>query len=210
MCDICQKTFTTKKGRSRHIKNFHEEETKTEKREICSECNKSHGFKPKNDKHYECDQCNNKFYGYKVYQRHRSATHGLRMKLAKTYIIDDPNHCHECQTACTSKTELIYHQDTRHVEGTPELLSCRFCDRKIKRKQMGFFMEHIRTHTDERPEVCSYCGNSFKHKKALKNHERLHTGEKPYKCEFCFAPFTQRSGMMSHQKSRRSCNISVD
>ena len=126
------------------------------------------------------------------------------------YVANDPNHCHDCKTACKTETDLIYHQDTKHVKENLDVLTCRFCERKINRKQKRFFLEHLRKHTGESPEICSYCGNSFKQKKALKNHERLHTGEKPYKCEFCFTAFTQRSGLTAHQKTKSGCHSKFD
>merc|ERR1712129_447981 len=211
-CNLCDKTFTTKKYGRRHIRDIHEVGVKKESKAACLECKKVHGLNPKDDKHHECTLCNNKVYGMKNYQQHRNARHGLKARpvaVKEPYDEKDPNHCHECKEAYESKTDLIVHQDTKHIEGNPDFLTCRFCEKKISRKQKGWFMEHLRKHTGDSPEVCSYCGQSFKQKKALKNHERLHTGEKPYKCEFCFAAFTQQNGLSSHQKSRSGCQMEL-
>jgi len=211
-CELCESAFKTKKYLKRHVKDIHEVIVSNDPKETCKECNKVHVLNAKDDEHHMCDLCNNKFYGKKLLQKHRSATHGIRstpVKIQETYDAENPNHCHECKEACKSPTDLIYHQDTKHVDGTSDFLNCRFCDRKTRRKQKGAFREHLRTHTGESPEICSYCGQSFKQKKALKNHERLHTGEKPYKCEFCFAAFTQQNGLSSHQKSKSGCKMEL-
>ena len=54
-CDVCEKTFTTKKYRNRHVRKEHEASFKKEVKETCVECQKIHGFNPKNDTHYDCD-----------------------------------------------------------------------------------------------------------------------------------------------------------
>jgi len=209
-CDVCDKTFATKKGRRKHVKDFHEVTVKSEPKDACKVCHKVHGYNPRNDEHYDCDVCKSKIYSKKNLKKHQSERHGMKLpskKIIVNYDAENPNHCHECKFGCRSPADLIFHQDTVHVTETPGYLSCRYCERKISRRQKGYFIEHLRTHTGERPEICTFCGQSFKHKKALKNHERLHTGEKPYKCELCFSAFTQRNGLVSHQKSKNGCNI---
>ena len=203
-CNFCTKTFLNKQYIQRHIRETHD--VKNESKPFCSKCHKYHGFNIKDDKHYSCDPCKQKFYGGRMLGIHNMKKHGIRLRAArviKVYVPEDPNHCHKCKVACNSKTHLIYHEDMMHNQG--KKMICRFCEREFPRKASGFFLEHLRKHTGERPEICSHCGKSFKQKKSLQNHERLHTGEKPYKCESCFAAFTQRSGLVSHQKSRNGC-----
>jgi len=207
-CSMCSKSFTTKKYFRKHVREIHEERVEKEKKIPCNVCEKVHGYNVKDDKHYDCEECGKKYYGKELIQKHRNEKHGIRLipaKIVEEYVADNPNHCHDCKTACKSETDLIYHQDTKHVKENLDVLTCRFCMREINRKQKRFFLEHLRKHTGESPEICSFCGNTFKQKKALKNHERLHTGEKPYKCEFCFTAFTQRSGLTAHQKTKSGC-----
>ena len=207
-CSMCSRSFTTKKYLRKHVRETHEVSVKKEKQAPCTVCYKVHGFNLKDNNHYDCEQCGKKYYGNELIQKHRSEKHGIRLrpvKIVEEYVAENPNHCHECKTACKTETDLIYHQDTKHMKENLDVLTCRFCQRKINRKQKRFFLEHLRKHTGESPEICSFCGTSFKQKKALKNHERLHTGEKPYKCEFCFTAFTQRSGLTAHQKTKSGC-----
>ena len=209
-CYFCEKWFKTKKNRGHHMRTMHRDVAKIDRKIPCKVCLKIHGFKPQDDKHYTCELCDKMFYGSERLGNHKTVKHGLRkraVKVAITYAPDNPNHCHRCETALRTQSELIMHEDTKHVEELDsEFYSCRFCDRKIRIRQRNAIVEHLRKHTGERPEICTYCGMSFKQKKSLQNHERLHTGEKPYKCEYCFSAFTQRSALTSHQKSRSGCH----
>ena len=210
-CEVCLQMFYIKKNMKKHMKLIHGvvgPKAETNK-EHCDECGKEHVIIPGETEHFTCDKCHSKFNTKKTLQKHISSTHGIKKRDDKPkipYDIANDNHCHTCQKPFQTNTYLIYHTDTNHVPEKLDHFSCRFCGYKVKTTQRQCLLEHLRTHTDERPEICRFCGKGFRQRKTLINHERLHTGEKPYKCEFCFEAFAQRTSLVSHIK----CNHERD
>ena len=50
-----------------------------------------------------------------------------------------------------------------------------------------------------RPFECDICGSKFKLKHHLTQHRRTHTGERPYICSFCQKSFIQISNKIVHE-----------
>ena len=55
----------------------------------------------------------------------------------------------------------------------PSEFGCPFCDRIAKTKQN--ILNHIRTHTGEKPYVCEICNRAFSAGNNLKRHALSHT-----------------------------------
>ncbi|KAK9716895.1 Zinc finger, C2H2 type [Basidiobolus ranarum] len=84
---------------------------------------------------------------------------------------------------------------------TPFTCEWQACKRQFKRNSE--LVRHRRTHTGERPYVCSSCGKGFIQRSALTVHLRTHTGEKPYQCQHagCTHSFGDSSSLARHTKS---------
>lgn len=52
-----------------------------------------------------------------------------------------------------------------------------------------------------RRHVCKICWKSFKRRDHLVEHVRTHTGEKPYMCQICSKSFAKKSNLNAHVKS---------
>ena len=104
------------------------------------------------------------------------------------------------------------------------ILKCSVCVRSFTRSQD--LIQHMRTHTGERPYACELCGLAFaqsgdltRHMRAhngerdyvcqtcgkrcitagnLREHMRTHTGERPFKCVLCDRAFTQSTHLHRH------------
>ncbi|XP_054566540.1 zinc finger protein 350-like [Eptesicus fuscus] len=59
---------------------------------------------------------------------------------------------------------------------------------------------HRRIHRGPKPCVCSECGKGFVNKSNLTVHRRIHTGEKPYVCNECGKGFIQKGDLIAHQR----------
>lgn len=72
---------------------------------------------------------------------------------------------------------------------------CNICGKQCDSKG---FRRHVLSHSQDRPHMCSECGDSFAQNSALQRHIMSHTGEKPFSCEICGEAFKVNYHLKRH------------
>ncbi|VDM23955.1 unnamed protein product [Toxocara canis] len=116
-----------------------------------------------------------------------------------------------CFKVFGTQKALVDHVLVAHIQPQTSKMYCcmwRGCDREEAFKAQYMLVVHMRRHTGEKPNVCSFpgCDKSYSRLENLKTHMRTHTGERPYKCEYanCGKAFSNASDRAKHQNRTHS------
>ena len=102
----------------------------------------------------------------------------------------------KCSFQTNTMEGMAAHQRA-HAMG---IYACDLCD--YESKLYANLKRHIRTHTKEKPFICTLCDRKVSSKISLDVHmKRIHTKEKPYKCEGCDASFSEAVELNRHLRA---------
>lgn len=82
----------------------------------------------------------------------------------------------------------------------PKQHQCDTCGKIFKRRE--YLVQHIRTHTGEKPYRCHLCEKRFVNSGHLATHMRTHTGERPHACSLCPKAFNTKQELNKHSMVR--------
>ena len=187
-CDICLKSFSTKKNKVLH-KRIHTNEKpyecKTCKMKFAWESNLiQHERIHSGEKPFECKQCKKGFTQQSYLKVHERSHSG-----------EKPFECKVCSKSFRQLIHLKNHQRT-HTGEKP--FECRYCKKDFT-KSYGLKI-HERIHDGEKPFQCKYCKKGFTQSPNLQVHERTHTGEVPFRCMDCGKRFKFSNELSRHKK----------
>lgn len=83
-------------------------------------------------------------------------------------------------------------------------ISCPKCDRQFYYK--AYLQFHYKdVHSEDREEVCQFCGKVFKNSRRLNSHLLVHQNdaEKRHKCETCGKQFNFSGDLIRHKRVRK-------
>lgn len=194
ICQHCGKQYAQESGLVRHVRAIHEG-VRRYKCPICSLVFETHlKLKEHQTQHpdprpFQCDACGRTFLSQKHLYHHRKYHHtdrGLRVS------------CDQCFRVFSSTSVLRRHQKVVHLR--LKEFQCDICSAKVSTKQ--YLEEHLRTHSDERPEVCAVCGKTFQMRGNLRQHMKTHR-ERTQVCDVCGRRFARRCQLLIHVGSHR-------
>lgn len=199
LCEVCAKGFKTKKQLKDHLEIVHQ----GVKRYHCDICKKSftrNGSLAEHKliqhagiKQFSCNVCGKSFGKEDSLKTHLSIHLGKRFR------------CEVCSKSFLKRAFLTAHVAKYHpTDDTPKGNSCLICKKVFS--SSSHLKDHLKIHSNVRPEMCKLCGASFRQKQQLKVHMYQHLG-KPYKCQFCTAAFGIRARLMSHLTKNHSIEI---
>ncbi|XP_059056024.1 zinc finger protein 431-like [Achroia grisella] len=183
-CDVCKKSFRTKKILKKHLITHSDERPYS-----CGVCGKSYKRKPhlkmhlmmhNGEKPFHCDCCTKCFNTRQSLNKHKF-----------THIDQKPYRCDVCgncfKTNCALKSHLLRHTEQR--------ITCNVCGKGVTRQ---YWKRHMFAHTGQKVYNCRLCDKGCNTTQQLKQHLITHDPSKLYTCDTCKKRYKTKKSFEQH------------
>ncbi len=195
-CDICEKSFATKKIMKNHKRLTHHEAQPAQPAQ-CTICDKTFPNKRYLHNHtvrkhrshipVKCEVCDKVLSNKYDLYHHKWLNHRLSTV-----------QCTICDKTLQNKCHLKVHMKNMHQPSDP--VKCKFCQKEFKNSI--YLSTHINNvHLKKFVTRCHICDKEFSCKARMLGHVRsVHEKERPFECEVCNFKFTDRGSRARHIK----------
>ena len=194
ICPVCEKSFTNKHTRNKHLKSIHDD-TKFK----CKFCEKTFNWRENQKRHirqvhtdlrpFQCADCQLFFNDSGNLKRHIQSRH-LMKRIPCTF--------EHCEKICFDKGDLSRHVAEKHSEP----LICNICEKDFA-TFYGLSIHKNKNHAEvPREYPCSQCATTFLAPQDRSEHFSLkHRKEKvktEFKCRYCPEKFSSQNARRAH------------
>lgn len=188
----CNEKFTTRNGMKFHLYNIHHVQAPV----YCDICGIGYTCQSEMRAHLKWSggRCNNRSYADRVKYQQSKTSHTLLFdKVGSKFC------CKICPRKFDSRRQFSFHYQSYHKGNR----TCKVCGRTFPAvPNLRRHMRAV--HLKIREYQCDFndCGKAFSTKKILLNHINSHTGEKPYACDQCDFRTGDSSTISKHKKHK--------
>ncbi|XP_053951745.1 putative zinc finger protein 840 [Anastrepha ludens] len=95
------------------------------------------------------------------------------------------------------KPNLLRNSDKRPYKARNTPNMCTYCGKTFRRRIQ--LDTHLHIHTGSKPHQCEICGRLFRAVTTLARHLITHEQREEFSCKFCSKSFSRRAAMLSHE-----------
>lgn len=194
MCNVCNKTFSTKQQLEKHEQSHLSAATQ-----------------------YECTECGKSFLGSDAFRQH-SCVHQKHLSSSSSSTTDkkrcfendselltnneeeevdvgeDFYNCNTCNRRFPSNITLKEHEKSHEIDRP---FKCLVCGKGFAKKK--YLTRHRQIHK-ERSYQCDLCSKSFKTEQSLLSHHKAHDADRKYRCSVCDKSYKTPYDLSRHEQ----------